>query len=219
MASTAPMKRPSPDDRRAAILEAAGQVFFEQGYAATSIDAIIERAGGSKRNIYSEFGSKEGLFTALVSESADAAIAALPDDDFSGKKLDEILLEFGRRLLDVYTSPALIGVFRSIMSEALRFPELAKAFYEKGAGRASDRLAEVLEAARDSGEIELYDSHAAADHFVGMFRDNFHLRVLLGLSSPREPAEADAAVTAIVGIFLYGVYNVDRIGEPKAGRR
>src|SRR3546814_12122601 len=74
MASTAPMKRPSPDDRRAAILEAAGQVFFEQGYAATSIDAIIERAGGSKRNIYSEFGSKEGLFTALVSESADAAI-------------------------------------------------------------------------------------------------------------------------------------------------
>src|SRR3546814_4440205 len=102
------------------------------------------------------------------------------------------------------------------MSEALRFPELAKAFYEKGAGRASDRLAEVLEAARDSGEIELYDCHAAADHFVGMFRDNFHLRVLLGLSSPREPAEADAAVTAIVGIFLYGVYNVDRIGEPKA---
>src|SRR3546814_10247990 len=93
MASTAPMKRPSPDDRRAAILGAAGQVFFEQGYAATSIDAIIERAGGSKRNIYSEFGSKEGLFTALVSESADAAIAALPDDDFSGKKLDEILLE------------------------------------------------------------------------------------------------------------------------------
>src|SRR3546814_16387629 len=99
-------------------------------------DAIIERAGGSKRNIYSEFGSKEGLFTALVSESADAAIAALPDDDFSGKKLDEILLEFGRRLLDVYTSPALIGDFRSIMSEALRFPELAKAFYEKGDGSA-----------------------------------------------------------------------------------
>src|SRR3546814_1165448 len=125
MASSAPMKRPSPDDRRAAILEAAGQVFFEQGYAATISGAIIERAGGSKRNIYGEFGSKEGLFIALVSESVEAAIAALPDDDFSGKKLDEILLEFGRRLLDVYTSPALIGVFRSIMSEALRFPELA----------------------------------------------------------------------------------------------
>src|SRR3546814_19802423 len=97
MASTAPMKRPSPDDRRAAILEAAGQEIFEQGYAATSIDAIIERAGGSKRNIFSEFGSKEGPFTALVSESTDAAIAALPDDDYSGKELAEIMLKFGRR--------------------------------------------------------------------------------------------------------------------------
>src|SRR3546814_18037882 len=96
-----------------------------------------------------------------------------------------MLWELGRRPLDVETAPALFGVFRSIMSEALRFPELAKAFYEKGAGRASDRLAEVLEAARDSGEIELYDCHAAADHFVGMFRDNFHLRVLLGLKIGR----------------------------------
>ena len=58
-------KRPPREGRRSAILEAAAQVFFEQqGYAATSIDAIIERIGGSKRNIYSEFGSKEGVFTA-----------------------------------------------------------------------------------------------------------------------------------------------------------
>src|SRR3546814_1063480 len=107
---------------------------------------------------------------------------SLPDDDFSGKKLDEILLEFGRRLLDVYTSPALIGVFRSIMSEALRFPELAKAFYATGAGRASDRLAEVLEAARDSGEIELYDCHAAADHFVEIGRAHAELQSLMRIS-------------------------------------
>ncbi|TIW33462.1 MAG: helix-turn-helix transcriptional regulator, partial [Mesorhizobium sp.] len=42
--------------RREALLQAAAEIFFEQGYAATSIDAIIERAGGSKRNIYNEFG-------------------------------------------------------------------------------------------------------------------------------------------------------------------
>ncbi len=219
MASTAPIKRPSQDDRRSAILEAAAQVFFEQGYAATSIDAIIERIGGSKRNIYSEFGSKEGLFTALVSESADAAVAALSVEQFAGKDLSEILLEFGRQLLDVYMSPALIGVYRSIMPEALRFPELAKAFYEKGPGRASDRLAEVLEEARARGEIELDDCHAAADYFVGMSRDNLHLRVVLGLSSPRGPAEAEAAVNSVVGIFLHGIYGVDREGKRKAGKR
>ncbi|WP_176026829.1 TetR/AcrR family transcriptional regulator, partial [Brucella intermedia] len=50
--------------RRKTILRAAAELFFEQGYATTSIDAIIERTGGSKRTIYSEFGSKEGLFLA-----------------------------------------------------------------------------------------------------------------------------------------------------------
>lgn len=47
--------------RRQALLQAAAEVFFEQGYAATSIDPIIERAGGSKRNIYNEFGTSEKI--------------------------------------------------------------------------------------------------------------------------------------------------------------
>ena len=66
-----------PSGRREALLQAAAEVFFEQGYVATSIDAIIERAGGSKRNIYSEFGSKEGLFAAIVTNSADMALSTL----------------------------------------------------------------------------------------------------------------------------------------------
>jgi len=83
---------PHPDDGS---LKAAAQVFFEQGYAATSINAIIERIGGSKRNIYSEFGSKEGVFTALVSESADAALAALSVERFGWRNLSESCSNLG----------------------------------------------------------------------------------------------------------------------------
>ncbi|API61281.1 TetR family transcriptional regulator (plasmid) [Tardibacter chloracetimidivorans] len=215
MATATRAKRPSKDSRRAAILEAAAQVFFEQGYAATSIDAVIERSGGSKRTIYNEFGSKEGLFTALVSESADTALSALSADGFEGRSLEGILLGFGRLLLKMYMSPGLIGVYRSIMPEAGRFPELAKDFFEKGPGRASDRLAEVLESARDRGEIQLEDCRAAADHFVGMFRGNLHLRVVLGLQPPPTSAEVEAAVRSAVGIFLHGIYGDDREGRAK----
>jgi AcrR family transcriptional regulator len=215
MAAPAPVRRPTPDDRRAAILDAAAQVFFEQGYAATSIDAIIERVGGSKRTIYAEFGSKEGLFTALVSETSDAVLDALSAERFAGKDLDEVLLEFGRKLMQIYMSPALIGVYRSILSEALRFPDLARTFYDKGPGRAADRLAEVLEAARARGEIRLPDARAAADHFVGLFRDNLHLQVVLGLRAPPSAAEAEAAVRSAVGLFLHGVYGVGREERPK----
>lgn len=219
MYTLARSKRPPRESRRTAILEAAAEVFFEQGYTATSIDAIIERTGGSKRNIYNEFGSKEGVFTALVSEIADSALASLAAERFAGRNLNQILIEFGQRLLATLMSPALIGVYRSIMTEALRFPDLAKAFYDKGPGRASDRLAEVLEEAKSRGEIELDDCHSAADHFVGMLRDNLHLQVILGLRSPPSPVEAEAAVASAVSIFLHGIYGADHLHAPKAGEQ
>jgi AcrR family transcriptional regulator len=205
MATRARSTRPTRDSRRAAILEAAAQVFFEQGYAATSVDAIISRCGGSKRNIYNEFGSKEGLFTALVSESAESAVEALRVDESGGEQLRDVLLDFGRRLLTLYMSPALLGAYRSILTEARRFPDLAKAFYEKGPGRASDRLAEVLEAAKARGEIHCDDCRRAADHFMGILRDNLHLRVVLGLQPPPSPVEIEAVVASAVGLFLHGI--------------
>jgi len=198
-------KRRSSEQRRAAILKAAASVFFEQGYAATSIDAIIARLGGSKRNIYNEFGSKEGLFTALVSEAAENALEVLAVENIGSRDLEGSLREFGRRLLGIYMSPTLIGVLRTVMAEASRFPELAKAFYEKGPARTSDRLTSVLETARASGEIDVPDCRMAADHFVGMLRDNLHLRVLLGLQDPPEAKEAEAIVATVVSIFLKGV--------------
>jgi AcrR family transcriptional regulator len=187
------------------MLEAAAAVFFEQGYAATSIDAIIERLGGSKRTIYAEFGSKEGLFTALVTESADKALAALAVHEIQGLSLEETLMEFGRRLVTIYMSPTLLGVYRTIVAEGPRFPSLAKAFYEKGPGRAAGRLAEVLEAAKRQDGLDVGDCVLAANHFVGMLRDNLHLQVVLKIRPPPTPKEIEANVALAVRIFLDGV--------------
>ena len=41
-------------------------MLLELGYAGASIDAVIERVGGSKRAIYSYFGGKKELFEAIV---------------------------------------------------------------------------------------------------------------------------------------------------------
>ncbi|WP_287095312.1 TetR/AcrR family transcriptional regulator, partial [Mesorhizobium sp.] len=167
--------------RREALLQAAAEIFFEQGYAATSIDAIIERAGGSKRNIYNEFGNKEGLFSAIVKESADNLLSPLVIEEIEGHDLRATLTAFGRHSMDAYMSPTLIGIYRIAVTEANRFPDLVKSFYEQGPGRTAVRLAEVLEAARERGEIQADDCSRLAGHFVGMTRDNLHLQVVLGL--------------------------------------
>ncbi|MCA1408931.1 TetR/AcrR family transcriptional regulator [Ensifer sp. IC3342] len=190
--------------RRQAILQAAAEVFFEQGYAATSIDAIIERAGGSKRNIYNEFGNKEGLFSAIVAESADKLLSTLVIEEIEGHDLEETLTAFGQRLMGLYMSPTLIGIYRIAITEANRFPDLVKAFYEQGPGRATSRLAEVLEIARGRGEIRSDDCRRLAGHFVGMIRDNL-LQVILALRPPPSDEEAREAVASAVEVFLNGV--------------
>jgi AcrR family transcriptional regulator len=180
---------------------AAAAVFFEQGYAATSIDAIIERAGGSKRNIYNAFKNKEGLFSAIVSQNADRILSPV----IEGRDLRETLTIFGRHLMEAYISPSLIGVYRIAVAEANRFPDLVKVFYERGPGRATARLAELLEQAGKRGEVRAGDYPRMANQFVGMIRDNLHLQVVLGLRPPPSADEAREAVDSAVEIFLNGV--------------
>ena len=190
-------------NRRAEILEAAAFAFFERGYAATSIDAIIGRIGGSKRNIYNEFGSKQGLFAALVSEIADAALLSLDHEKFDGN-LQATIRRLGHRLAHIYLSPSLVGVYRIIVAEGQRFPALAQAFYDKGPGRAVTRLAEVLQNARHAGQTNLVDCMTAADVFVGMLRGNLHLNAVLALHANPTDSEIASAVESAVHIFLHG---------------
>jgi AcrR family transcriptional regulator len=194
-----------PSSRREILLQAAAEVFFEQGYAATSIDAIIERAGGSKRNIYSEFGNKEGLFSAIVTENADRVLSTLAIEEIEGHDLRETLTDFGQHLMSGYMSPTLIGIYRMAVTEANRFPDLVRSFYDEGPGRATSQLAQVLELAKERGEIRADDCQRAAGHFVGMIRDNLHLQVILGLRRPPPDKEMRAAVASAVELFLNGV--------------
>ena len=187
------------------MLRAAAEVFFEQGYVATSIDSIIERAGGSKRNIYSEFGNKEGLFAAIVRENSDSALSTLDAGDIEGLDLRATLTLFGRHLMEVYMSPPVVGIYRIAVTEANRFPDLVKAFYEQGPGRTTARLAEVLELASKRGQIRAGNCERMAEHFVGMIRDNLHLQVVLGLRPAPSQEEVQKAVGSAVEVFLNGV--------------
>lgn len=200
-----PTGRPLARERRTAILQAAARVFFEQGYAATSIDAIIDEIGGSKRNIYNEFGNKEGLFTALVTEIANEALQSLEVEHIEGLGLKEILKAFGWRLAHSYMSPTLLGVYRIIVADGQRFPKLAQAFYDKGPGRATARLTEVLQAAQRNGEANFDDSATAANHFVAMVRGNLHLQVVLALRPHPTESEIRLAVDTAVEIFIRGI--------------
>jgi len=62
------LPRPRKDEVRSRVLQAAGEVFAERGFAAASLDQVAAAAGFTKGAVYSNFGSKDDLFLALMEE-------------------------------------------------------------------------------------------------------------------------------------------------------
>lgn len=190
--------------RRQAILDGATAVFVRHGYAGCSIDKVIERVGGSKRTLYREFGNKEGLFAAIVRDNVRRVLEPLTPQSRNDRDLHGTLLAFGYQLMRLQLAPPILGLYRMVVAEGLRFPQLARIFYEAGPGKASERLAEVLAQHRAAGSIPVADCRRAADHFAGLLRDNLHLRVVLGLQAPPGEREQAALVESAVELFMNG---------------
>lgn len=64
-------------ERRRTILDAARTLFTEQGFHATSMDDIIDRAGMSAGGVYGYFASKDAIITAVAEETVTAVAARL----------------------------------------------------------------------------------------------------------------------------------------------
>ncbi|WP_052434704.1 TetR/AcrR family transcriptional regulator [Streptacidiphilus melanogenes] len=64
-------------ERERQIVDIAGRVFAEHGYAGTSLTAVAEQAGISKPLIYNYFGSKEGLFAACLTCAGEVLVEVI----------------------------------------------------------------------------------------------------------------------------------------------
>jgi AcrR family transcriptional regulator len=64
---------------RRRLLDAAARVFAERGYDDSRLEDIAHAAGFTKGAVYSNFGSKQALFGALLTERADAELATVLD--------------------------------------------------------------------------------------------------------------------------------------------
>lgn len=69
------------------LLDAADELFYAQGIAATGVDAVLRRAGASPATLYAHFSGKEGLVAAYLERrhhrwrSTWDAVLAEADDD------------------------------------------------------------------------------------------------------------------------------------------
>lgn len=130
--------------RRAVIVEAARRAFLDQGYSATSMSAIADELGGSKATLWSHFASKEELFIAVVDAQVAIFASAMEVTLEGGTFSIELLHRYCRQFLTMLMQPDAIALFRLIMGDGGRFPEINGVFHVRGPARVVAYLTDFL---------------------------------------------------------------------------
>ncbi|GLY02306.1 MULTISPECIES: TetR/AcrR family transcriptional regulator [Actinoplanes] len=152
--------------KRAVILEAATSLFLASGYDGTSLAKIAEGAGVSKATLFKQFPTKAALFDAIVTESwqveEDDSPEPPPGDLTAG------LTAIGHRYVELLTRPGMTALFRIVIAELPRFPELGEAQFSRGKMPYFETVSRYLAAVHAAGAAKVEDTELAATQFLGM---------------------------------------------------
>ncbi|MCW2254942.1 TetR/AcrR family transcriptional repressor NalC [Providencia alcalifaciens] len=146
MNSSFAAKTPKGQRRNKALITAASEIFIQYGFEGTTLDKVIERAGGSRSTLYKSFGDKEGLFAAVIESMIEDVFTDEDNNIPPHNTIESILSFYGARFLINVLKPQSIGLYRLILGEHNRFPEITHTFFEQGPVRSYRRLTQKLSA-------------------------------------------------------------------------
>src|SRR5580700_9518392 len=186
--------------KRQAIIEAATALFLEQGYQGTSMDDIAATAAVSKQTVYKNFADKQQLFSDIVLGAALPRMLAGTDD------LEAALKALARRYLATVMQPRLLQMRRLIVAESGRFPDLARAYYERVPEHVMTGLAAQFGDLAGRGLLRIDDPAVAAGHYaflvLGLALDRaMFLGPGHGMSAAELDRQADEAARAFLAAY------------------
>lgn len=157
-----------PNRKQAAILEAATRVFLDNGFRGTSMDVVARAAGVAKQTVYQHFVDKERLFAEVIGGAVNAVadpVSAEIGRLGTGDDLAAELRDLAVGQLGAVLQPRVLALRRLVIAESGRFPELGQAFFDRGPGRTTDRLAARFAELASEGRLRLDDPAVAASQF------------------------------------------------------
>lgn len=185
-----------------AILAAATTCFADNGYAATSMDAIAAAAGVSKQTVYHHFGNKTALFEAVVTHVSATLGHPLLDGHARDRSPLETLTVFGRHLLELLLCPQALSFMRLIVAEASKFDKLADTVIHSGMETTTRIMADYLAEETARGHLAVDEPRRAAIMFFGMLVSEYRFRGLLGVQPNLSPEEMDAHAGIVAAAFV-----------------
>ena len=183
------------------MVDAARRLFLADGFAATSMDAVVAEAGVSKQTLYRYFPSKLDLLTEVVTSELDTAeLFPQPAPLHSVADLRAQLLGVARGMIDELMRPDRVGLLRLVFGEAFRIPELRDVIRTALPAQLLGRVEDLLVRADRAGLIRAERPDLIARLYLGSAFSFIALDGFLRADPLPPPSTADLEV--IVDAFL-----------------
>ena len=148
-------KRPQQEKRRLKILRAALVLFGRKGFEGTNMDEIARAVGVSKATLYLFCESKEDLLVQVLQESAFNIQSKTINIERNDEHWQEAIKKVGRSYLEIAHQPDRIAIFRTVIRESIKYPEIGALYYEKGFKAACQNVFDYLIHIRKLGFIKM----------------------------------------------------------------
>jgi len=195
-----PVKRMTPVERRASILDAATEVFASEGYQRARMVDVAERLGVTEPVVFQNFGSKAALYEAVLELAADRFCAGLAD------RLDDVG-SVPELLADVVSPGHVDRLHRGanpgvLFADAvgLRAEPAVEVAARRSIRRVARALAQVIERGQQEGDLSTdVDSATAAWWLLSFFASHEFRRAVMPNRESLEPELARLTLGALTG--------------------
>ena len=153
------------------ILDAALKLFCEKGYDPTSTDEIAHTAGVSKATVYAHFKGKDALLLAVIEDRKNAFWSQMqPSSPLDTRDAVGALRQIAEKQASLLMASCDFSLLHLVETQAARFPELGRMFWEAGAAKILAEVTAVLQAATADGQLDVPDPELAAGQFISLVR-------------------------------------------------
>lgn len=175
---------------------------MQHGYGATTMSRIAAAMGGSKGTLWSYFHAKEALFAAVLDRASQAF-----RDEISGlldpiAPIDLTLRRAMRRLQERLTAPRTVALYRLIVAEAARFPEVGRIYGQRVISPGIGVIADYLAGQMAAGRLRQADPALAARQLRALVVTPCQHQLLINAGEPVPAAQMARDVEAGVAAFL-----------------
>ncbi len=194
-------KRSVSEQKRLAILEAAKEIFVEQGFLATSMDAVAMKAGVSKRTVYNHFPSKEELFSSIILQLLSYTQEIMQQAFDPSRPVRDQLIEIAELKTQLFTNEDTLPITRLILSETIRDPEKMLNVLSK-IEESEAVFFEFLEQATHKGALKITNPQRAATQFFSLIKGELFWPMIIKGQGLPDQETCQQVIEQAVDIFL-----------------